>query len=52
MENYRQVSVQTIINKVFEKLLTNQITAGFNEWLSDTLQHTGKGTVVKPPSLC
>ena len=31
MENYRPVSVQTIINKVFEKLLANQITAGFNE---------------------
>lgn len=37
MENYRPVSVQTIINKVFEKLLANQITAGFNERLSDYL---------------
>ena len=37
MENYRPVSVQTIINKVFEKLLANQIPAGFNERLSDYL---------------
>ena len=37
MENYRPVSVQTIINKVFEKLLANQISTGFNEWLSDYL---------------
>ena len=37
MENCRPVSVQTIINKVFEKLLANQITAGFNERLSDYL---------------
>ena len=37
MENYRPVSVQAIINKVFEKLLPYQITAGFNERLSDYL---------------
>ena len=37
MENYRPVSVQTIINKVFGKVLANQITAGFNERLSDYL---------------
>lgn len=51
MENYGPVSVQTIINKVFEKLLANQITAGFCERLSDSLQNTGKGTAVKPPFL-
>ena len=37
MENYCPVSVQTIFNKVFEKFLPNQITAGFNEQLSDYL---------------
>ena len=37
MENCRPVSVENIINKVFEKLLANQITAGFNERLSDYL---------------
>ena len=40
MENYRSVSavsVQTITNKVLEKLLANQITAGFNKRLSDYL---------------
>ena len=34
MENYRPVSLQTVINKVFEKLLANQVTAQF---LSDYL---------------
>ena len=37
MENYRPVSVQTVINKVCEKLLVNQITARFNERLSHYL---------------
>ena len=37
MENYRPVRVQTFIDKVFEKLLANQMTAGFNERLSDYL---------------
>ena len=37
MENYRPVSVQTVINKVCEKLLVNQIIARFNERLSHYL---------------
>ena len=37
MENYCPVSVQIMVNKVFEKLLANQITAEFNERLSDYL---------------
>ena len=37
MENYRPVRVQTFIDKVFEKLLANQMTARFNERLSNYL---------------
>ena len=37
MENYRPVSIAIMVNKTFEKLLTNQITAEFNERLSDSL---------------
>ena len=37
MVNYRPVSMQIMANKIFEKLLVNQITAEFNELLSDGL---------------
>ena len=37
MENYRPVRVQTFTDKVFEKLLANQITTEFDERLSDYL---------------
>ena len=37
MENYRPVSIAIMVNKTFQKLLTNQITAEFNERLSDSL---------------
>ena len=37
IENYRPVNVQIIINKIFEKLLANQIAAAFNDLMSEYL---------------
>ena len=37
MGNYRPITVQVIVNKFFEQLLSKQLSYGFNNKLSDKL---------------
>ena len=44
--NYRPITVQVAINKLFEQLLSKQLSYGFNIKLCDKLQLTGKTITV------
>ena len=36
-QNYRPVTIQTVLNKVFEQLLSKQVSVSFNDLLSENL---------------
>ena len=49
-ENYRPVTVQMTVNKIFEQLLAKQVPDNLDNRLGDF--QTAKGTAVKQHKLC
>ena len=46
-QNYRPVTIQTVLNKVSEQLLSKQVSVSFNDLLSEDLTAYIKGIAVK-----